>query len=349
MSILNMNFADSTWPIHAALAWALTRDRSFTERATLATVAGCSRDVVWMNDNFEKWTESSEQELDRAWTQLHRLLASGQIPLFDDKGQRFPAYFLVDQDWPIRPANLYVSSAGVLHFFQPGSDPIAFYSHQADAIDFSKGYVSLTAAALYLATDGGRKSIVLRDTEAWKSAFEMLLLAICDNAVPVIGISSGRETPEPISGYTFSGLPVSFPYAPIHSDFAFKSNPFLRCGSPTRESNDEITRGILSDAEVLFTKLQVKAQLVVDLHDQSRADVTKSGAPGRPSSMNLVLSEYQRRREAHTVESSARAEAKALETWLKSNHPKHPCLTEKTIRNKLTEGGRFTKDRNGLK
>jgi hypothetical protein len=63
--------------------------------------------------------------------------------------------------------------------------------------------------------------------------------------------------------------------------------------------------------------------------------ITKTGAPGRPSSMGIVLAEFERRRMSGRCETSREAEAQKLAAWLKEKHPDMPVPTAKTIRNKL--------------
>jgi len=65
-----------------------------------------------------------------------------------------------------------------------------------------------------------------------------------------------------------------------------------------------------------------------------RAD-SRTGAPGRPSSMSIVLDEFKRRQACNQCEASREAEAKALAAWLKDAHPGLPHPTAKTIQNKL--------------
>jgi hypothetical protein len=69
--------------------------------------------------------------------------------------------------------------------------------------------------------------------------------------------------------------------------------------------------------------------------DMQAPSCAKSGAPGRPTSMHIVLLEHGRRVENGTHGGSRTAEAKALEGWLKKIHPDMPPLTYKTILNKL--------------
>jgi hypothetical protein len=67
------------------------------------------------------------------------------------------------------------------------------------------------------------------------------------------------------------------------------------------------------------------------------AIITKTGAPGRPTSMGIVLTEFERRRAEEKCESSRDAEARTLAAWLLQMHPDMPKLTAKTIRNKLPQ------------
>jgi hypothetical protein len=61
----------------------------------------------------------------------------------------------------------------------------------------------------------------------------------------------------------------------------------------------------------------------------------KTGAPGRPTSMHLVLAEHKRRVVNNLTDGSRTAEAKALSEWLAVAHPESPPLTYKSILNKL--------------
>jgi hypothetical protein len=62
---------------------------------------------------------------------------------------------------------------------------------------------------------------------------------------------------------------------------------------------------------------------------------TKTGAPGRPSSMGIVITEFERRRELQRCEQSREAESQALAAWFRQAHPEMQAPTAKTIRNKL--------------
>ena len=76
---------------------------------------------------------------------------------------------------------------------------------------------------------------------------------------------------------------------------------------------------------------------------------SQTGAPGRPSSMDVVLSEFERRRKNDQCSKQSRKdEAKDLVSWLKATHPAAPSLSYKTVMNKLPanfqpRGNRLTK------
>jgi hypothetical protein len=57
----------------------------------------------------------------------------------------------------------------------------------------------------------------------------------------------------------------------------------------------------------------------------------RSGAPGKPSSMHLVIAEFKRRRSNGGCANSRHAEAEALAKWLAKAHPNAPTLKAKSI------------------
>jgi hypothetical protein len=67
---------------------------------------------------------------------------------------------------------------------------------------------------------------------------------------------------------------------------------------------------------------------------------SRTGAPGRPSSMHIVQAEYLRRLEAGITEKSFALESEFLERWLRENHRFAPPLKPKSIKNNI---GRWQK------
>jgi hypothetical protein len=66
-----------------------------------------------------------------------------------------------------------------------------------------------------------------------------------------------------------------------------------------------------------------------------KSDSVRTGAPGRPSSMHLVVSEHERRLAEGIASVAVMAESEHLAAWLKQTYPDAPPLTPKTIRNKI--------------
>ena len=58
-----------------------------------------------------------------------------------------------------------------------------------------------------------------------------------------------------------------------------------------------------------------------------------SGAPGRPSSMHLVIAEAKRRIAAEKLPDSKTQFGKELSEWLKAERPDYPPVTQKTVTN----------------
>ena len=69
--------------------------------------------------------------------------------------------------------------------------------------------------------------------------------------------------------------------------------------------------------------------------EKPEPDPYKSGAPGRPSAMHLVESEFHRRAKAGECLGSLKDEAEALLDLKEKNHPKAPRLTANTIKNRI--------------
>jgi hypothetical protein len=70
----------------------------------------------------------------------------------------------------------------------------------------------------------------------------------------------------------------------------------------------------------------------------------RTGAPGRPSSMHLILSEFERRRSSNALEPSLDMAAKALHLWLKGTYPKAAPASWTTIRDRIRRDYRRWKE-----
>jgi len=70
-------------------------------------------------------------------------------------------------------------------------------------------------------------------------------------------------------------------------------------------------------------------------HSEKDIAAIRSGAPGRPTSIQLVKLEFERRNTAGQLEPTITAESKELASWLERACPEAPQLTAKTIENNL--------------
>jgi hypothetical protein len=88
------------------------------------------------------------------------------------------------------------------------------------------GYMPLSQAAYWIATNGGTKSFDVNNQAAWKSAYDELLAHIASNDVQIIGQSSGGMNEE-IDGFHFARLRVSYPYHDTPSELLFGSESYI--------------------------------------------------------------------------------------------------------------------------
>jgi len=88
----------------------------------------------------------------------------------------------------------------------------------------------------------------------------------------------------------------------------------------------------------------VRLQSAPSLSPEDPHEPARTGAPGRPSSMHLVVAEFERRcGNSEVIWSSVKAEAEYLAAWFKKNHPGSPRLTARTIENKIRPEYRLAK------
>jgi hypothetical protein len=83
-------------------------------------------------------------------------------------------------------------------------------------------------------------------------------------------------------------------------------------------------------------RLWPRSDLQAPVTKLGESTVAGSGAPGRPTSMHLVRSEFESRKKMGTLNlASLKQQSKDLSDWLAKNYPSAPQLTEKTIENNI--------------
>ena len=92
-------------------------------------------------------------------------------------------------------------------------------------------------------------------------------------------------------------------------------------------------------APAAYSAVQFKASDVIAIwplkRDASRMPRPLTGAPGRPTSMHLIKSEFERRAMAGRLLEKLRAESVALRGWFVAQHQDAPPPSVKTIENNI--------------
>jgi hypothetical protein len=205
------------------------------------------------------------------------------------------------------------------------------------------GYMPLTSAAQWIATEGGTTSFVGDDVERWRPAFEKLLAAIGSDRVRVIGTKNGAR--ELVPGYHFVDCPVQFPHEGGELEMILGEQVHL--GTYTYDSEEEWRDGF-SDAligergKVLWNRLVVAKEDVLALWPFRLEEPPKSGLPGRPTSRHAILGEFRRRVASGIFLKVLSGEAEQLAEWLE-RHPQYPPAGAGAIANMIREEHRAAK------
>ena len=197
------------------------------------------------------------------------------------------------------------------------------------------GYMPLSCAAQWIATEGGHRDFDPVDEIFWREAFDKLLGAISSEKIRVVGTRKGAR--EPVPGFNFANIVVDYPYSEPSLDVMTSESVYLRCYPYI---DDEHWRRGFDDALInrqkdCWTQLQVEKGDIRDLWP-FQLNNRGTGAPGRPTkSMHLVLDEFERRIAGAEVARSLRDEADALIVWLKAAHPHADRPSRKTVENQI--------------
>lgn len=204
------------------------------------------------------------------------------------------------------------------------------------------GYMPLYCAAQWIATEGGRLDFDGRDTDRWRPAYSQLLARIASEEVKVIGFRDGRN--EPLPGYRFAGIKVVHPLEHTPIDLILSDEMHLQSYCYTDEQSwlegpfdtlEQYRREKWERLSVLKSDIASHWPFGDAKPDESDLSLYRTGAPGRPTSMQFVLAEFDRRFADGLAEESVTREAEALAAWLKRAHPHAPQLTAKAIKNKI--------------
>jgi hypothetical protein len=205
------------------------------------------------------------------------------------------------------------------------------------------GYVPLCAVLHWIMTEGGKTERNLEDRKAWANCVERLLPLISTGEIEIIGRPSTGPF-QRIEHQIFAGIPVSQPTQDSFSmitgvDPWISSMLYVDAEHWNADFNDQLY--LFKSGPASWTHLQVKkADVLREIKFEDRSEALepapyKSGAPGRPSSNNLVKAEFDARCGRGEAAVSLKLEAIALAEWLGTTHPGAPQLTAKTIENQI--------------
>jgi hypothetical protein len=202
------------------------------------------------------------------------------------------------------------------------------------------GYFPLYCAAHWIATLGGAKSFDPADVSIWQAAYSELTARISSGQISVTGVRDGVR--EKIEGHIFASIRVDYPYGDTPQELLFADELYL-CSYPYVDEehwqkgfDDNLqTRMGKQWSKLMVLKSDVADHWPYSLTSQAAPPPVATGAPGRPTSMYLVLAEHQRRLQGGEAETGVRAEANALVEWFQTAHPAGPPLKSKTIENNI--------------
>jgi len=153
------------------------------------------------------------------------------------------------------------------------------------------------------------------------------------------------EIGEKLDPHLFASVQVDYPFSNAPTELILSDELYL---SSCAYINDEQWRGGLDDnlrnrRGVKWSRLQVLNSDVArwwpfpSEHEHPvSAEPYRTGAPGLPTSMQLVAIEHTERWLRGEALTSIVAESDALAQWLIDTHPSAPRLSAKAIRNNLS-------------
>jgi hypothetical protein len=180
---------------------------------------------------------------------------------------------LIPEDWRVARGsnwnnlkgyrNVHVRTNGVIHFFPLKANvelPSELMGPPRNPLE--PGWMPLSDAAYWIASQGGQSSFDLRDVERWKVAFDALLPRLSSGVIAAIGRRHRRGLAAPIDPVSFSGLAVDYPYSESPFELICCERPHLQCygigdsDQWEKEFNDSIMGDDLRIPE--YSHLQIK-------------------------------------------------------------------------------------------
>jgi hypothetical protein len=150
------------------------------------------------------------------------------------------AFCLIPEDWRVARGsnwhnlcgyrNVQVRPNGVTLYFPPSND----FTLPSDNLGPPRsptlpGWMSISDAAYWIASEGGRISFSLTNLQKWQGAYYLLLPLMSSGQISVIGRRHGRGLAAPVPPVSFSGIAVDYPYSDSPVDLLLCERPHLQC------------------------------------------------------------------------------------------------------------------------
>jgi hypothetical protein len=199
----------------------------------------------------------------------------------------------------------------------------------------------LYCAAQWIASKGGVELFDPMDLPRWKTAYDELLARLASEDIPVVGRANG--VPELVPGFNFVACPVDYPFRDINLDLHFsgelylESYPYFGEEESSKGWNDSLRIG----RQPRWTGLMVEKEAVAKYwpftmpEGDRPAELTRTGAAGRPSVMYILRNELAERCKAGEIEPSLAEQVRVLREWFSTRHPQSPVPAQTTTENSL--------------
>ncbi len=203
-------------------------------------------------------------------------------------------------------------------------------------------------AAQWITTQGGTRTFDPSEKTIWDAAYDELKAHVRSDLVSVTGIRNGIS--EKIDSHIFSvSLPVDLPFAEPSFDLIVSDDLYLRsyAYSDLEQWRNGCYDSLCSGGSVVWSKLTVLKSEVANCwpFEKENRSIIRTGAPGRPTPIHLVVEEHKKRLASGTAEDLVTDESERLAEWFKETHPNLPQLKPKTIRNNIAAERRAAKFR----
>jgi len=173
------------------------------------------------------------------------------------------------------------------------------------------GYMPLYCAAQWIATAGSARNFDPQDRSVWEPVYSDLLARLASEEIKVIGVRDGSR--EPVPGYSFASCAVDYPFQDANFDLILSEELYLRSYPYIDEEHwlRGFDHALVDRRGDRWRRLMVLKSDVARVWPFAATEPLRTGAPGRPTSMQLIEGEFESGVARRTREITRRAGAGA--------------------------------------